>query len=63
MVRGYDSIFVVVDCFSNMANFIPCKRTMDASEVNSLFFKEMIKLQGVPKTIVFDRDVKFMSYF
>jgi len=61
--RGRDAIWVLIDRLTKSAHFIPMKTTNSASELVPLYMKEVLRLHGVPKSIVSDRDPKFVSNF
>lgn len=52
-VQGKDYIYVVVDRFSKFAHLRHCK-LIYSGQVVDLFFREVFRLYGLPKTIVSD---------
>jgi hypothetical protein len=61
--ESYDTILVVVDRFSKYAHFIPLHQPFTAQTVAQAVFDNVVKLHGLPKTIVSDRDKIFTGHF
>ena len=59
--QGFDSIFVVIDHFTKMAHFLPCKKSITAKETAVMFIKNIFKLHGFPEKIISRRGPQFIS--
>ncbi|KAL4023299.1 hypothetical protein IC575_017051 [Cucumis melo] len=62
-LKGYTVIWVVVDRLTKSAHFVPGKSTYTASKWGQLYMTEIVRLHGVPVSIVSDRDARFTSKF
>jgi hypothetical protein len=60
---GYDSIWVVVDCLTKVAHFIPVKTSYSSAVLAELYMSQIVCLHGVPKKIVSYRGIQFTSHF
>ena len=56
----YSVIMVVVDCLSKFTYFIPLATDFTAKLVADLFIQQVIKIHGIPHSIVSDID-KFLT--
>jgi hypothetical protein len=60
---GFNCILVVVDRFSKYSHFIPLKHPFTASQMVVVLLDTMVRLHGMPKSMLSDRDNIFLSNF
>ena len=61
--EGYDYLWVVICQLTSQVHLVPVKTTIKASELAWTYVKEVVRLHGLPDSIVSDRDSKFTSKF
>ena len=59
----FDSIWVIVDRLTKSAHFIPVKVTYNAEKLAKLYISKVVRLHGVPLSIISDRGTQFTSKF
>jgi hypothetical protein len=61
--NGNDCILTLVDRFTKMCHFAPCKTTCTAEQAADLCVSHILRLHGVPTSFVVDRDPVWRSSF
>ena len=60
---GKNVIWVIVDRLTKSAHFLAMKVNFSMDCLTSLYIKEIVRMHGVPVSVVFDRDPRFSSRF
>ncbi|KAL5538185.1 hypothetical protein UlMin_046260 [Ulmus minor] len=59
--KSHDAVWVVIDRLTKSAHFIPIRMTFSLEQLADLYVREIVRLHGVPKSIVSDRDAGLLQ--
>ena len=61
--QKHDSVWVIVDRLTKSPHFIPVRINYSMDQLAELYVEDIIRLHGVPLSIVSDKDPQFTSRF
>ena len=61
--RRHDVVWVIMDRLTKSTHFLAIRMTFTLEEFYRLYSREIVRLHGVPVSIVSDRDPKFTTHF
>ena len=61
--KGFDGILMVVDRATKMVHLVAVNQTITAAETILVYWNSVGKLHGIPRSVVSDRDPRFVSRF
>ena len=61
--KKHDSLWVIIDRLTKSAHFIPIRIDYSMDRLAELYVDEIVRLHGVPLSIVSDQDLRFTSRF
>jgi len=62
-LRKHDSVWVIVDKLTKTKHFLPIDLRISMQKLAQIYIDEIVRLHGVPSSIVSDRDPRFTSRF
>ena len=62
-MKGFHSIWVIVDRLTKSPHFIPIKTCMSVARLAEIYIEQVVRLHGSPSSILSDRDPRFTSMF
>ena len=60
---GNDAIVVFVDKLTKMVHYVATTTNVTAPKLADIFMREVVRLHGVPESILSDRDPRFTAHF
>jgi len=57
---GFDTIWVIVDRLTKSAHFLAIKETDKIEKLSKTYIKEIVRMHGVPISIISDRDSRLL---
>ena len=61
--KEYNSIWIIVDKLMKLTHFLPVEKTFSMKQYAEWYVVDIVRLNGVPLSIILDRDLKFASIF
>ena len=61
--RGHDTVWVIMDRLTKSANFLAVRMIFTLDEFCRLYIREIVRLHGVPVSVVSDWDPMFTAHF
>ena len=61
--KGHDAIWVIVDRLTKSAHFLPINMRYSLEKLAQLYMNEIVRLHGIPVSIISDRNLRFVSRF
>ena len=62
-IRKHNAIWIIMDRLTKAAHFILIRIDFSLAKLSKLYIKEVVKLHGIPSSIMSDRDPRFTSKF